>query len=85
MEPNPFYFAAWVGLLVTALNLIPSGQLDGGHALFAVFGEKVHRWTGFIAFLGDGVAVDTWNSVLQQPEWVLDSRDTGNNDADQSP
>jgi membrane-associated protease RseP (regulator of RpoE activity) len=27
------------------------GQLDGGHALFAVFGEKVHRWTGFIAFL----------------------------------
>ena len=51
MEPNPFYFAAWIGLLVTALNLIPSGQLDGGHALFAVFGEKVHRLTGFIAFL----------------------------------
>lgn len=47
---NPFYFAAWVGLLVTALNLIPSGQLDGGHAVFAVFGEKVHKWTGRIAF-----------------------------------
>ena len=51
MEPNPFYFATWIGLLVTALNLIPSGQLDGGHALFAVFGEKVHRLTGFIAFV----------------------------------
>lgn len=47
---NAFYFAAWVGLLVTALNLIPSGQLDGGHAIYAAFGEKVHRWTGQIAF-----------------------------------
>ncbi len=48
---NAFYFAAWVGLLVTALNLIPSGQLDGGHAIYAVFSEKVHYWTGRIAFV----------------------------------
>jgi membrane-associated protease RseP (regulator of RpoE activity) len=47
---NAFYYAAWIGLLVTALNLIPSGQLDGGHAMYAIFGEKVHRWTGRIAF-----------------------------------
>ncbi len=48
---NAFYFAAWVGLLVTALNLIPSGQLDGGHAIYSVLGERVHYWTGRIAFI----------------------------------
>lgn len=47
---NAFYYAAWLGLLVTALNLIPSGQLDGGHAIYAVFGKSVHKLTGRIAF-----------------------------------
>ncbi len=51
LQPNAFYFAAWIGLLITAMNLFPSGQLDGGHAIFAVFGEKVHKWTGGFAFV----------------------------------
>ncbi len=51
MQPNAFYNAAWVGMLVTALNLIPSGQLDGGHAVYALFGERIHKWTGRIAFV----------------------------------
>lgn len=51
MLPNPFYSAAWLGLLITALNLIPSGQLDGGHAVFAVFGPKFHHWLGRAAFI----------------------------------
>ena len=47
---NPFLAAAWVGMLVTSLNLIPSGQLDGGHAIYSIFGSRIHLWTGRIAF-----------------------------------
>lgn len=50
-EANSFYLAAWFGALVTALNLMPVGQLDGGHGTFAVFGAKAHRWIGLVAFV----------------------------------
>lgn len=50
-SPNPFYMAAWFGLLVTSLNLMPVGQLDGGHGTFAVFGQRLHKLIGRLAFV----------------------------------
>jgi len=50
-SPNPFYMAAWIGLLVTSLNLMPVGQLDGGHGTFAVFGGRAHKIIGRVAFV----------------------------------
>ncbi|HDN96080.1 MAG TPA: site-2 protease family protein [Thermoplasmatales archaeon] len=58
---HPTAFAGWVGLLVTAINLLPAGQLDGGHVARAVLREK-HRYASFatiiflaaLTFLGIG-------------------------------
>jgi membrane-associated protease RseP (regulator of RpoE activity) len=49
---HPVARAAWIGILATALNLLPIGQLDGGHILYALIGEK-HRVISkvFIALL----------------------------------
>ncbi len=48
---HPVAFASWVGMLVTALNLFPTGQLDGGHALRAIVNPKQHKTIGWAAII----------------------------------
>jgi membrane-associated protease RseP (regulator of RpoE activity) len=55
LDPSQLYLhptavAAWVGMFATALNLIPGGQLDGGHIVFAV-GPRAHRPVSVIAII----------------------------------
>ncbi len=40
---HPMAIAALAGMLLTAMNLLPLGQLDGGHILYSVFGERTHK------------------------------------------
>jgi len=44
---TPVLFAAWVGFLITFLNLLPAWQLDGGHMARTLVGPKIHRYATF--------------------------------------
>jgi membrane-associated protease RseP (regulator of RpoE activity) len=67
---NPIYWAAWGTLLVTALNLFPVGQLDGGHVLYAIAGRRIHMWISRIVALAcAGLAV--FSIVSHQPPVYL--------------
>lgn len=44
--PHPLYFAGWVGMFITAMNLLPGGTLDGGHVARALFGPGA-KWVAY--------------------------------------
>ncbi len=58
-------FAAWFGLFVTAMNLLPVGQLDGGHIVYCLLGDRA-RWLGTVL-----VGAMLLAGILWWPGWVL--------------
>ncbi len=61
---NPVLLAAWLGLFIQGLNLLPVGQLDGGHVLYA-FAKARHRW------VSTAIAVALLAYALVQPQWIV--------------
>jgi membrane-associated protease RseP (regulator of RpoE activity) len=61
---DPVARAAWIGVFATALNLLPIGQLDGGHILYAFVGEKHRRLSRLFVLLLVPIGIAYWYGWL---------------------
>ena len=62
---HPVFFAAWFGVLITGINLLPIGQLDGGHVAYGLLGRRAHylaRGTLLLLFIA---------GIVLSPSWLL--------------
>ena len=86
---HPTGFAAWFGLFATALNLLPFGQLDGGHISYALFGRLQRRyswplllvlialgfkWTGWFVWVAVALVMGVRHPWVPDEEQPLDPR-----------
>jgi membrane-associated protease RseP (regulator of RpoE activity) len=70
VELNPVWWAAWIGVFMTALNLLPVGQLDGGHVTYAVFGRRGHRLTAWVSYISV-IALAVYSVKSGAWNWVV--------------
>jgi membrane-associated protease RseP (regulator of RpoE activity) len=68
---TPVVWASWGALLVTALNLFPVGQLDGGHVVYAVFGRRIHKWISLIVCISVATLSILSFYLYHSPMWFL--------------
>jgi membrane-associated protease RseP (regulator of RpoE activity) len=68
-QVNPWLVAAWVGFVVTGLNMIPVGQLDGGHIVYCLFGRFSWRISELMIVIG--VAFMVWRGMPHLAIMVL--------------
>ena len=61
---HPVAFAGWIGFFVTALNLIPIGQLDGGHIMYALMGERHAKLSKALVVVMVGLGLLVWEGWL---------------------
>jgi len=66
LQVGSVYGAAWVGMLVTSMNLFPVGQLDGGHALFAL-APRAHRVLSWVTIASVATLVVVQSAVYRTP------------------
>lgn len=59
---HPIGWAAWFGIFATSMNLLPIGQLDGGHIVYALFGPRWHRRCSIACCIGIALlSLITWS------------------------
>jgi membrane-associated protease RseP (regulator of RpoE activity) len=75
----PYLCVGWFGLFVTAMNMIPVGQLDGGHIIYSMFGDKKHYAIAqaslgvllILGLIGIGDAFLGWRTGLGWTGWLF--------------
>ncbi|MBI5641943.1 MAG: site-2 protease family protein [Deltaproteobacteria bacterium] len=87
---HPVAFAGWIGMFVTAMNLLPIGQLDGGHIVYALIGRKhrlfsmamiailvvlgIFNWTGWFIWAALISVIGMWHPPIEDEYSPMDGK-----------